>query len=142
MTALAYHGDNKEKNLIKYRENLEAKIQKNPNQILSPEEIKKSNLTAPQKSFLLAWRDRKNDESLINIQNNQKNYVENARESIKGKSPEQHIQELGDRPFSKSMELFAGGAIGIGLLLFAAYQLFGGKSGTFGKVIGVILGAI
>jgi len=61
---------------------------------------------------------------------------------VREKSADEHIRELGERPFSKSVELFAGGAIGIGLLLFAAYQLFGGKSGTFGKIIGVILGMI
>ncbi len=141
IAALAYHGA-PEKNLIKYRENLEQKIKKDPNKILSVSEIQKSNLTPQQKSFLLAWRERKNDENLLKIQENQKKFVEHARESYNEKSADEHIRELGERPFSKSVELFAGGAIGIGLLLFAAYQLFGGKSGTFGKIIGVILGAI
>ncbi len=141
IAALAYHGA-PEKNLIKYRENLEQKIKKDPNKILSVSEIQKSSLTPQQKSFLLAWRERKNDENLLKIQENQNKFVEHARENVREKSADEHIRELGERPFSKSVELFAGGAIGIGLLLFAAYQLFGGKSGTFGKIIGVILGAI
>ena len=43
---------------------------------------------------------------------------------------------------TKTKKIAQYSAIGIGLLLFAAYQLFGGKSGTFGKIIGVILGMI
>jgi hypothetical protein len=97
MTAAAYHGQD-EKNLVKYREGLEEKIQKNPNQPLTVDEIKKSNLDAGQKTFLLAWRQRKNDENLIKIQNNQQTYVEQARENYKKKSPEQHLQELAQRP--------------------------------------------
>lgn len=105
MTATAYHGQ-KEKNLLKYRENLEQKIQKTPNQPLTVDDIKKSNLDAGQKTFLLAWKERKNDENLIKIQENQQKYVEQARENYKKKNSEQHLQELAQRPVGKSIELF------------------------------------
>jgi hypothetical protein len=60
VTAAAYHLQ-PEKDLFKYRENLEKKIQANPNVTLTAAEIQTSNLDAGQKSFLLAWRERKND---------------------------------------------------------------------------------
>lgn len=105
ITAAAYHGQT-EKNLIKYRETIEKKIQKNPNQPLTVDEIKKSNLTPNQKTFLLAWNDRKNDANLTKIEGNQQRFVEQARENFKKKSTDQHLQELGQRPLGKSIELF------------------------------------
>ncbi|MBP7773877.1 hypothetical protein KA071_02180 [Candidatus Gracilibacteria bacterium] len=141
MTAAAYHGQD-EKNLVKYREGLEEKIQKNPNQPLTVDEIKKSNLDAGQKTFLLAWRQRKNDENLIKIQNNQQTYVEQARENYKKKSPEQHLQELAQRPVGKSIELFGAGIIGVGLLAFGLKQMFGEKSGIIGKIFGTIMALV
>lgn len=141
MTAAAYHGQD-EKNLVKYREGLEEKIQKNPNQPLTVDEIKKSNLDAGQKTFLLAWRQRKNDENLIKIQNNQQTYVEQARENYKKKSPEQHLQELAQRPVWKSIELFWAGIIGVGLLAFGLKQMFGEKSGIIGKIFGTIMALV
>lgn len=137
--ALAYHSGKSGGNLMKYRESLEKEIQEDPNTPLTKEEIQKSNLLPGQKSFLLAWRDRKNDRNLIDIEKNQETFVKNARESVKKKTREQHIQELKDRPFGKSVELFGAGVIGIGLLAFGLKQLFGEKSGVMGKIFGTIM---
>jgi len=61
LTAAAYHLQ-PEKDLLKYRENLEKKIQANPNVTLTAAEIQSSGLDAGQKSFLLAWgREKQND---------------------------------------------------------------------------------
>lgn len=137
--ALAYHSEKSQGNLMKYREYLEKEIQTDSNTPLTKEEIQKSKLLPGQKSFLLAWRDRKNDRNLIDIQDNQKDYVKNAREKVGKKTREQHIQELKDRPFGKSIELFGAGVIGIGLLAFGLKQLFGEKSGVMGKIFGTII---
>lgn len=128
--------------MIKYRESLEKKIQKNPNVKLSVEEITKSNLSPNEKTFLLAWRERKNDTNLIKIQENQQKYVEQARENYKKKSPEQHLQELSQRPIGKSIELFGAGIIGVGLLAFGLKQMFGEKSGIIGKIFGTIMALV
>lgn len=141
ITALSYHGQ-PEKNLIKYRENTEKKIQKDPNKPLSADEIKKSDLTPGQKTFLLIWQDRKNDRNLGRIQKNQERFVEHARQNFKEKSPEEHLQELDKTPIRKSMELFWAGVIGIALLAYGLKQMFGEKSGVMGKIFGTILALI
>lgn len=91
---------------MKYREKLEKEIQEDPNRPLTKEEIQKSNLHPGQKSFLLAWRDRKNDRNLIKIQDDQKKYVEESRARFKEKSQEEHDQEFAKNPIRKSIELF------------------------------------
>jgi hypothetical protein len=142
IAAIAYHGQ-KEKNLIKYRESLRKKIQKDPNKPLTKEDIRNSTeLTSSQKSFYLAWHDKSTDRELIEIQTNQENYVTNAREKFREKTPAQHIQEIWQRPIWKSIELFWAGVIGITLLAFGLKQMFGEKSGIIWKIFGVIMALI
>lgn len=141
LAALAYNNQ-EEKNLLKYREKIEKEIQTDPTKPLTVDEIKNSNLKPGQKSFLLAWRERKNDATLIEIQENQQKFVERAREDLRGKSREQHLAELKQRPVGKSIELFWAGILGAGLLVIGLKQLFWEKSGPIGKFFGVIMALI
>jgi hypothetical protein len=139
MTAFSYHTQ-EEKNLIQYREKLENGIRTDTSAItLDSEEIEASNLSTREKSFLLAWRDRKNDTGLLKIEENQNDFVKNAVKNFRTKSPEEHLAELRTRPFGKSVELFWAGLIGATLLGFGLKKLFGKESGTWGRILGAIM---
>lgn len=94
---------------------------------ISPEQAQKilesTSLTPGEKSFLLAWKDSQKDTTLAQVQEQQETFVKYARENVDKKTPETHLRELAERPFTKSAQLLAGGAIGAALLYFAYKQI-------------------
>lgn len=94
---------------------------------ISPEQAKSilesTSLSPEEKSFLLAWKDSKQDSTLTKVQEQQETFVKYAKENIDKKTPETHLRELAERPFTKSAQLLAGGAIGAALLYFAYKQI-------------------
>jgi|GEM_PF-2652776 len=130
-------------NLIDHRNSLARKVGiTTPN--ISPEQektiLESTVLTAEEKSFLLAWKDTRNDKTLADVQSQQEDFVKNAQENIDKKTPETHLKELAERPFTKSAQLLAGGAIGAALLYFAYNQLK--KKTIWGTISGLIAGLI
>jgi hypothetical protein len=116
-------------NLIDYRNSLFRKIGITSTDISlekSQKRIETSGLSPAEKSFLLAWRDTRKDETLAEIQLKQGRFVKNARENFNQKSPETHLKELADKPFTKSAQLLAVGAISGALLYFAYKQMKNG----------------
>lgn len=113
-------------NLIDYRNSLFRKVGITSTDISlqeSQKRIETSNLSPAEKSFLLAWRDTRKDKTLHEIERKQDKFVKNARENFNQKSPETHLKELADKPFTKSAQLLAVGAIGTALLVFAYKQM-------------------
>ncbi len=113
-------------NLIDYRNSLFRKVGITSTDISleeSQKRIETSDLSPEEKSFLLAWRDTRKDTTLTKIQLKQGRFVKNARENFNQKSPETHLKELADKPFTKSAQLLAVGAIGTALLVFAYKQM-------------------
>lgn len=85
VAAHAYHNINKD--LVSYYGDLSQKIVgTSPDIAINAERIEKSNLSPSEKSFMSLWLN--NDVRLWDIQARQRDYVERARENIKGKSPE------------------------------------------------------
>jgi len=129
--------------LVGFRNDLYRKIWLQNNTLLSEENkkrIEESNLLPDEKSFLLAWRDTRKDSVLNQIQSKQEQYVKNARENFNQKSPETHLNELMEKPFTKSAQLLAAGAIGAALLVFAYKQMK--KWGFWGTLSWLIAGLI
>lgn len=126
-------------NLIDYRNSLARKVG-----IMSPDIdpaqakiiTESGSLTPKEKSFLLAWKDSRKDDTLNIIQKEQEKFVKYARENVNEKSHETHLKELKERPFSKGAELLAGGVIGAALLYFAYKKIKNWK--VWWKIIGVI----
>jgi hypothetical protein len=102
--------------------------------------LKSSSLTPEEKSFLLAWKDSNKDSSLTEVQKQQETFVKYAKENIDKMTPEMHLKELAEKPFTKSAQLLAGGAIGAALLYFAYNQLK--KKSVWGTISGIIAGLI
>lgn len=116
----------KHPNLVDYRNSLAKKAGiSTPN--ISPEQaqtiLESTSLAPEEKTFLLAWKDSRKDGALTEVQKQQETFVKYARENIDKKTPETHIRELAERPFTKSAQLLAGGAIGAALLYFAYKQI-------------------
>lgn len=130
-------------NLIDYRNSLFRKVGITSTDISlqeSQKRIETSNLSPAEKSFLLAWRDTRKDKTLHEIERKQDKFVKNARENFNQKSPETHLKELADKPFTKSAQLLAVGAIGTALLVFAYKQMK--KGGVWWTISWLIAGLI
>lgn len=85
IAAYTYH--NVDKNLTGYYSTLQQKaIGTNPDTTLTDTVIKNSTLTNEEKTFLSLWVGQ--DVRLGDIQTRQRDYVERAKENMKGKSPE------------------------------------------------------
>lgn len=85
IAAHAYHNENKD--LTGYYGDLSQKIVgTSPDIKITAERIEQSGLSPSEKSFMSLWLDK--DVRLWDIETRQRDYVERAKENMKGKSPE------------------------------------------------------
>ncbi len=91
VAAHTYHNVNKD--LVGYYGDLSQKIVgTSPDIAITAERIEKSNLSPSEKSFMSLWLNK--DVRLWDIQARHRDYVERAKENIKGKSPETLARDM------------------------------------------------
>lgn len=140
IAAYTYH--NTDKNLVWHYSTLAQKVLgTNTDVNLTQDKIEKSSLSASEKSFLSQWLGQ--EWRLWNIQEEQREYVERARENTKWKSFETIKRDFIRAPLTTISQLspVTGLALGAGIIWGLVRLFVGeGKTSKFFWVIAAILG--